>query len=69
MFLCLCLEGYLVPIAFFEIYRIHIQLRELSHILFEHPTYKVNLEWIAATAAGQAALPILRPTDCLDCAG
>jgi hypothetical protein len=32
-------------------------LRELSHILFGHPTYKVNLDWIAAAAAGKAALP------------
>ena len=40
-----------------EIQRIHLQLRQLSHILFGHPTYKVNLEWIAAAAAGQAALP------------
>ena len=37
--------------------RIHIQLRQLSHILLEHPTCKVNLEWIAAAAAGQADLP------------
>ena len=40
-----------------EIYRIHLQLRQLAHILFGHPTYKINLEWIAAAAAGQAALP------------
>ena len=40
-----------------EIHRNHIQLRQLAHILLGHPTYKVNLEWIAAAAAGQAALP------------
>ena len=40
-----------------EMHRILIQLRELSHILFEHPTYKVNLDWIAAAAVGKAILP------------
>ncbi|MGC1376664.1 MAG: hypothetical protein WA821_10585 [Anaerolineales bacterium] len=40
-----------------EIHRIHIQLRQLSHILWGHPTYKINLDAIAAAAAGQLALP------------
>lgn len=45
-----------------EMHQIHIQLHELSHLLFGHPTNKVTREWIAAAAAGETDLPFDDPT-------
>jgi hypothetical protein len=39
------------------IHQIHIQLHELSHFLFEHPTIQINQKLMAEVAAGQASFP------------
>lgn len=40
-----------------EIHQIHVQLHELSHFLFGHPTLKITRERIVEVAAGIASLP------------
>src|SRR5688572_3102340 len=39
------------------IHQIHIQLHELSHFLFGHPTLQINRKIIADVVAGTASLP------------
>ena len=39
------------------IHQIHIQLHELSHFLFGHPTLQINQKLIADVVAGQTSLP------------
>jgi hypothetical protein len=39
------------------IHQIHIQLHELSHFLFGHPTLQINQKLIADVASGQTSLP------------
>ncbi len=39
------------------IHQIHIQLHELSHFLFGHPTLQINRKLIAEVVAGTAFLP------------
>ena len=39
------------------IHQIHIQLHELSHFLFGHPTLQINRQLIAEVVAGTASLP------------
>ena len=40
-----------------SIHQIHIQLHELSHFLFGHPTIRINRQFIADVIAGTASLP------------
>jgi hypothetical protein len=40
-----------------EAHQIHIQLHELSHVLFGHPTLKLNARIIAKVITGEATLP------------
>jgi hypothetical protein len=39
------------------IHQIHIQLHEVAHLLFGHPTLHVNRERITASLSGQETLP------------
>src|SRR6266436_4495814 len=39
------------------IHQIHIQLHELSHFLFGHPTFQINRKFIGEVVAGTASLP------------
>ena len=39
------------------IHQIHIQLHELSHFLFGHPTLQINQKLITDVASGQTSLP------------
>ena len=39
------------------IHQIHIQLHELSHFLFGHPTLQINRKLMADVAAGQTSFP------------
>src|SRR6266481_4747262 len=39
------------------IHQIHIQLHELSHFLFGHPTLQINRKFIGEVVAGTASLP------------
>lgn len=50
------------------IHQIHIQLHEISHFLFAHPTLRINRELIAQVLANKASLPfeelpLLRSTE------
>ena len=40
-----------------RVHQIHIQLHELSHFLFGHPTLRINQKRIADAVAGKAPLP------------
>ncbi len=40
-----------------ETHQIHVQLHELSHFLFGHPTLKINQKRIVEVMAGRALLP------------
>ncbi len=40
-----------------EAHQIHIQLHELSHFLFGHPTLKISRETVTKIIAGEASFP------------
>ena len=40
-----------------RIHQIHIQLHELAHLLFDHPTLKIDRKLIEEVMRGQAELP------------
>ncbi len=39
------------------VHQIHIQLHEVSHFLFGHPTLKINRQFISEVIVGKASLP------------
>jgi hypothetical protein len=42
------------------IHQIHIQLHEVSHLLFGHPTLKINRQFIADVVEGKTLLPFAK---------